>query len=462
MQREVSTILLRTLSVFTLIFAIGTGEAPKAYASSSGPALTVGFVEDQKQAMKDALAVFEAREERLEARQKANARLADRIAELKRRRSRNDYSVDAELSRLLRASVEGERAAASARSALDEARTEVAKTAKAVSGSIRREIAALRPRLASGPASERREAAERILALRRTRTEVAATIERLERRDAGDRTAPLVVSPEPLDGPSDLLEKAEWVEFTRTKLLKKIGEIRRKAEDAERARQLEQDFLAFQTDTTHFDERLHAERVLRQVGAPKSAAGDSGNAAASQTETTAATDTRSDEGAAAQAPSSEASSGAPSDTPSGVYSEPPNLGDFGTGTGSGEPSGGSGGGSGPASETAGGRTPSAPNPMYTPTPIIKDLSADVALGLDTSALGLDAHPSALARLIEALVQLDSKLAQEAKNLRNQARALEQLEGRRQTAQPSPSPSASPSTPDRARPRGGVSSEEKNK
>ncbi|MCB9655601.1 MAG: hypothetical protein H6729_15875 [Deltaproteobacteria bacterium] len=414
--------------------ASSTSSAPSDPSDPSG-------VEAKKEALTTALRAFEAKTQHLDATRRANTELADRIAELKQRRSHKDYSVDAELSRLLRKSVDSEQATTGARNALEEARAEVARTALDVSSAIRREIASLRPHLTSGPAPERREAAARILALRKTRTEIGVIVDRLEHREASNQSAPLVVSADPLDGPSDLLEKAEWVEFTRTKLLKKIAEIKQKAEEAERTRQMEQDFLAFQTDTTHFDERLHAERVVRQSSAPSSAVlvrqGDSTppETATAGSETTGATDTRTDQGTEGTAGPDSASGAASSDTPSGPYSEAPNLGNVGTS----EASSGSQPPPATGTETRGsgstsGSSAAVSGPAYAPTPIAKDLSADVALGLDPAAIGANTHPRTLARLIEALVQLDSKLAQEAKALRRRAQVLEQSETKNQGQQ----------------------------
>lgn len=454
MRRRTTQTLSRSLKVFTLslaalcALALGANAssfpaASPASSTSSAPSDPSG-VEAKKEALTTALRAFEARAQRLDATRRANTELADRIAELKQRRSHKDYSVDAELSRLLRKSVDSEQATTGARNALEEARAEVARTALDVSSAIRREIASLRPHLTSGPAPERREAAARILALRKTRTEIGVIVDRLEHREASNQSAPLVVSADPLDGPSDLLEKAEWVEFTRTKLLKKIAEIKQKAEEAERTRQMEQDFLAFQTDTTHFDERLHAERVVRQ-SAPSSAVlvrqGDSTppETATAGSETTGATDTRTDQGTEGTAGPDSASGAASSDTPSGPYSEAPNLGNVGTSEGSSgsQPPPATGTetrGSGSTSGSTSGSSAAVSGPVYAPTPIAKDLSADVALGLDPAAIGANTHPRTLARLIEALVQLDSKLAQEAKALRRRAQVLEQSETKNQGQQ----------------------------
>lgn len=331
--------------------------------------------------------------------------LARRIDALKR-----EGRGGAELQRLLEASVVADRGLEAALSKAAEARADVERAIQAGVARVDREIRALVPKLKAGPIGERRAAARRINALRAERQrlrEAASALDAARARPKRD-WARYEVEVEPLDGPAELEEKADFVEDTRDKLAKKRRAIAQLLEEAKQEQRIARAARDFDTYVSAFDEETRTERVIR--------------------------------GGAANGPQAAGDLAGAPETPSRGSGSPttdaPNFGNDGRGGGV-DPatppmneSGNDGFSQTPdASDKLGvGQTPSGPTvgtPSASPSPVGRDINADVLINLRVSELAAqDLDLATLLRLVEELEQLDGYLADQASTIRARAKTLE--------------------------------------
>ena len=211
---------------------------------------------------------------------------ADRVARLRAQQSTLEQRIAAfkksgqqpqALDRLLKRSVDAEATFATARNELAQAEAIFGEALKAAVRAIDTRIRKWVPSLRRGPLSDRRHAATQINALRtmrqRLRTE-SADLSRARRREKA--WAKYRVRFDVRDGPSELSEKADFVEDTRDKVMKKRRALIALLDEAKRDRQIAQAAQDFRTDITLFDEETRQGRVLRRSSSSTPLAAEGG------------------------------------------------------------------------------------------------------------------------------------------------------------------------------------------
>ena len=196
----------------------------------------------------------------LEGLRREQAGLEDQITALKKSGQRGPA-----LERLLGRSID-------AVQAFDAAQTELDDAARALEGALRDAIAAIdreitrkKPAMQRGSLTDRRKAAYAIKALRTLRKQFRAEFAALTRSaDRRKAWAQYAVKFNAQDGPTELIEKADFVEDTRDKIVRKRRALIRLLAEAQQERELAQAAKDFRTDVTLFDEETRQGRVLRQ------------------------------------------------------------------------------------------------------------------------------------------------------------------------------------------------------
>lgn len=220
-------------------------------------------------------------QERLRATEATQSELEDRIATLKRRDNEDVHAMSPELERLLVRSVAAEDRLASLRARASAARRELSDALRARIRAIDQAIQAQVPRLKSGPLDGRQTAARAIRTLSRQRDRLRARLGDLSATGSSPRRAwsRYEVAIEPLDGPRELHEKADFVEDTRDKLTKKRRALRALIREARQQREVAKAARDFARDIGLFDEESRSTRVGRRGAAgalsevPESAGG---------------------------------------------------------------------------------------------------------------------------------------------------------------------------------------------
>lgn len=215
-----------------------------------------------------AKAQYEAAQNRLDRLRADQQSLEARITRLKKAGDRPQA-----LDRLLKQSVGAEGTLAAAR---NEARRAEARFDRALKGAIRAidtEIRRRVPELKQGPIAARRAAAHHINALRTARKTLRTEAARLaQSREREKAWAQYRVRVEAQDGPSELTEKADFVEDTRDKVVRKRQALIQLLGEARQEREIAQVARDFRTDVTLFDEEARDARVLRQSANPETVA----------------------------------------------------------------------------------------------------------------------------------------------------------------------------------------------
>lgn len=213
-----------------------------------------------------ALTVWTQRlEEQQATRSKADA-LEHRIAALKRLRARNSLGAEAELDRLLKDSVAAEEALRHADRAVETAARAVQDATLAAITAIDLEIKSASPKLRAGDERERKAAARRIEGLMSGRNALRATLSRMrEPRAEHKEWARYDVQIAPLDGPSELSEKADLLEDTRDRLARKREAIAELVRERKQEQEVARAARDFQKDAQLFDENARLGRVTRQA-----------------------------------------------------------------------------------------------------------------------------------------------------------------------------------------------------
>lgn len=335
--------------------------------------------------------------------------LAGRITALKR-----DGAPSAELQRLLRASLAADQQLEAALTHEANARADVERGVRGGVARIDQEIRGLVPQLKTGPIDARRGAARRINELRDARKSLRDALAALDQAQVAPRRdwSRYQVQVEPLDGPSELDEKADFVEDTRDKLNEKRQALATLLKEARQEQQISRAARDFDTYVRIFDEEARSDRVTRQP-----TRGDSNEATSVGSPTGAGTPTDQAGGFTGNR-GNESPPATPVENTGGVDS---NLGN-------GSPTTDAPGdkvGSGDAVQG-----PTVSTPELSAPPVARDINPDLLLNLRVSQLeGQDLDLATLQRLIAELEDLDGYLAAQAASIRQRARKIEADEAR---------------------------------
>ncbi len=196
------------------------------------------------------------------------ASLADEIAPLKR------SAKVAELRPLLVRSVELEarvRAAVAHRRGAERSFAEALRDRIAA---IDRELELGAPRLSQGSLDSRKKAARALQSLRMERQRLREELGAVLPEASDERWARFSVEVDPLDGPAELEEKADFAEDARDKLKARRLAVLRLAESAAQSRRIEQASRALSAEGRLFDDEIRPGRVSRGSGGGVSVAAE--------------------------------------------------------------------------------------------------------------------------------------------------------------------------------------------
>lgn len=343
------------------------------------------------------------------------ATLEHRIAALKRLETNRPLSGTSELDNLLRDSVQADASLRRDLAIEAERRRAAVEGIKGAVGRIDQEIRRLVPALKSGTIEARTKAARRLAALKDARDDLRLELASLKDNEGTRKAwARYEVAIEPLDGPSELNEKADFVEDTRDKIQEKRSALAALIREAQEEQQLAQAARDFATDVTIFDEESRTGRVQRRGGGATGALADRSNntAAFENNEQVPATPV-----SAAPPPEGEAPPARGNSDPVDGFSD--SLGAVG------QPTTPPPATPPPTNNVNPGPTTAATNNVAAALPISKDLNPSVLLSLrieELAAKGVDL--ATLERLVTELQRLDGHLAQQAKQIRARAKQLE--------------------------------------
>lgn len=399
MARAASALVLATMLFTGSIPGVPAWAGPPAPAASAPAAAPVRLspmLEATRATQRRALDAWTAADQALATAQDQADELAHRIAALKRLRDQAParFTRGAELERLLEASLGAERAVADGRRARDARAADVRRETDAALRALDQAIVTERPRLSAAEAPARVAAAQQLRALVEARQDVKQRATVLSRGVAEQRKAWAAydVKIDPLDGPIDLREKADFVEDTRDKLVKKRAELERRVREAREERELARAAQSFRTEVSMFDEQTRSGRVTRRP------AGGESLALADAAPQAGGPPTR---GTAPAAPA-ENLGAATSDNKGAEASALPGV--------------------------AGAQT--APtSPAAVGAPVLRQIDASALLNLNLAALPADADPAELERMLGDLGALERYLAARAELLRARAVRLEDDESR---------------------------------
>ena len=396
MARAVTALVLAT----TLLAGALPGATAWAGPPSGSPAATVRLsptLEAPRAAQRRALDAWQSADQALAAAQDRADELAHRIAALKRLRDQAParFGQAAELERLLEASVDAERVVADGRRARDGRAADVRRDTDAALRALDQAIVTERPRLGASEPAARVAAAQQLRALVEARQDVKQRAAVLSRGVAEQRKAWAAydVKIDPLDGPIDLREKADFVDDTRDKLLRKRAELERRVREAREERELARAAQSFRTEVSMFDEQTRSGRVTRRPA---------GN------ESFALADVAPQAG------------GAPSRGNTAPAAPSENLGAAATNRGAEDSAL-------PGVTTAAPAT--IPSPSAVGAPVLRQIDASALLNLNLATLPADADPAELERMLGDLGALERYLTARAEVLRARAGRLEDDESR---------------------------------
>lgn len=344
------------------------------------------------------------------------ATLAHRINALKRLEANDKLSNTAELERLLSQSVEAERTLAARQRVVETKQKDLAswvrKATQQIDAAVKRNV----PKMKSGPVKSRKKAARRIKALLAFRKQLDAQARSPAADNAAKWARYVDVRIDPLDGPGELADKADFVEDARDKFEKKRSAIREMLADARRERSIRRAASEFRADLALFDEESRSVRVTRGT-----------------TNVLAAQD--ASEAVNSPAPTRQGGTDAPPTEGGGNESfqgtPPPNSPTLTAGddtTGFAEPTATpqlDGVKVGPTTGVPAAAPPPAASGGTTAPTIVRGMDAQALIELRTEELGsANLAPETLQRLLAELEALDRHLAAQAERLRKRARALE--------------------------------------
>ena len=188
------------------------------------------------------------------------AALEQRITQYKKN-GQQPQQLDALLKRSVAAQAVLERAQNALRQAEQGFETTLTASVRSIDAEIRRRVPALR----QGSLSDRKKAAAAINDLRAQRQRVRTELATLAKARRKSRAwAKYEVTIEAQDGPGELSDKADFVEDTRDKVIKKRKALAKLLREARQEQQIAQAARDFRTDITLFDEETRQGRVLRQ------------------------------------------------------------------------------------------------------------------------------------------------------------------------------------------------------
>lgn len=337
---------------------------------------------------------FDTAQRALDAARARHEELAHRITALKR----VSAGANATLTTLLEASITAERELAERVAARDKAKAEVERRATDSVKLIDAEIVALRPSL-NLPAA-RAEAARQLKALVADRNTARAALARVARTETSTPKAwaQYEVKVEPLDGPADLREKADFVEDTRDKLKKKREALERLVADARQSREIARASANFRTELGLFDEQARTGRVAR-----------SSEAGASNVLSDATREETTQGAPETAAPTSPPARTASPEEPADGLTAP----GFGAAPAP-APA--------PSAQPTTTGAPTVPAPSAAPLP--KSVDPTQVLNLDIGALGAGQDVASLEALLRDLQAIDRFLDARAAQIRRRAEALE--------------------------------------
>lgn len=374
--------------------------------SLGAPAHASEFTRVDQAERKLALAVgaLDAADGQLDKVRSQNEELGHRIAALKRLRDQRKFAQDATLEKLLQQSVDAAKDLETQANLRSARRTEVERRIGEVVRTIDEEIRLLRPGLKLGSSEQRAETARRLKALL-DRREAARAI--LARTSASPRLQEswkkYEVEIDPLDGPVDLREKADFLEDTRDKLKKKREALKQLLAEAQTEREILRATHNFRTEVGLFDEQSRSARVPRgeaSRGGSATVLSASGDEATSAPNARGGNEPPADPSAAAVGPSPAPPPQAGFDSTSGRGAEADSAKQ-----------------SPPASLSG---SLGVPIPGQPP----KQLDASALMGLNPAELGDKVDVRSLESLLSELDRLDAYLDGRAKTIRQRAKRLE--------------------------------------
>jgi hypothetical protein len=324
------------------------------------------------------------------------AALEHRIAAMKR------LGNEAELERLLRESVAVETALRTATKAVDSRANEARRAIAETLAAIEARIGELKPRLKQGEYESRQAAARDINTLRDLHREVRGLNNRLKDSSVVPQSwSRYEVKIDPLDGPKELGEKADFIDDTRDRFQKKLGDLRKVLRDAREEQDIARAASSFQTDARLFDEEDRFGRVQKRAG---------GNADTALDERR---ETSGDPNPAPQAPQV------------GTPVADPNLGAFPPPAES------------PTDDTNArpGSAPQLGARTFEAAPLIKEVDPNLLLNLRVEALEGRTDIATLEQLVRDIERLERFLATRSGDLRRRAIQLKEDEARARAPAP---------------------------
>lgn len=393
MERQM---LLRVAQM--LVLATGILVAAPAFAGGEIPAIT---------AAADAVVALRKAEKSYQDALSGGEELAHRLAAMKRLRGEQKLGTSGALEDLLRTSQAAEKALAEKAEARNAAKRDAEKKTALAMEAIKAKKGSLRSGLLSKNPAERTEAAKKLRELEASYNELQSQLASVSVERALPRAwKQYEVKIDPLDGPAELREKADFVDDVRDKFLRRKREVEARLTEARQEREVARLAKDFRTETTLFDEQSVSSRVARTAGsgaerAATLADNKSGDVLGSRT-------TPPPLGAVSGPPPSPPPQGAAQD---GAFSAPesnPGL--------SGVPTGGS------ASEAV--RPPALSAPV-----LPRQLDLNGLLNLSSKDLDKNLDVDALEALLKDLGQLEAFLSSRAGTIRSRAATLESDETR---------------------------------
>lgn len=389
-----------------LVLATGILVAAPAFAGGEIPAIT---------AASDAVQSLRKAEKSYQDALTGGEELAHRLAAMKRLRGEQKLGTSGALEDLLRASQAAEKALAEKAEARNAAKRDAEKKTALAMEAIKAKKGSLRTGLLSKNPAERTEAAKKLRELEASYNELQSQLASV----SGDRALPRAwkqyeVKIDPLDGPAELREKADFVEDLRDKFLRRKREVEARLAEARQEREVARLAKDFHTETTLFDEQSVSSRVART-------AGSGAERATTLTDNSASGKTADVQGARTTPP--------PLGAPAGPQPSPPpqTAAQDGANFGSPAPESNPGLSGVPGAGGSGGETV---RPAALSAPVLpKQLDLNGLLNLSSKDLDRNLDVDSLEALLKDLGQLDAFLSSRAGTIRSRAATLESDETR---------------------------------
>ncbi|MFO0725744.1 MAG: hypothetical protein U1E65_18305 [Myxococcota bacterium] len=384
-----------------LVLATSLACATTAWASGDSPS----------SAATAAVANLRRAEQAYQAAQRGSEELAHRITAMKR------IGTSSALEQLLQQSQLAEKALAEKAAERNLAKKDAEKKIAAALESIRATKNGLRGALTSKNPSERQEATKKLRELEGSYNELQGALAAANSEPSVPRAwKQYEVKIDPLDGPAELREKADFLEDLRDKFLKKKREVEARLSEARQEREIARLAKDFATETTIFDEQSVPARVVR------TSAGSSAEHTLAVPNETSGAGKLADSGGARGAtspppnPTQNPSTGLTSPTP------PPANGDF---AGQGSPSPAQGGTpSAPVVSTSGDTAARAVATGLSAPVLPKQIDLNGLVNLSSKDLDKNLDVASLEALLKDLGQLEGFLAAHAGTIRQRAKTLE--------------------------------------